>query len=305
LDNLCHTLTGAAFAEAGLKNRTRFGSVALMIAANLPDIDVLAFVTDTPSVALRRGWTHGVLAQALLPIVLTGTFVLFDRWRPPRSPGARWISPSAILVLSYVGVLSHVGMDWLNTYGVRLLMPFSGKWFYGDAVFIVDPLLWITLAAGIFFARRVGRIAPAAAALIVAGAYSAAMTGSAMSARQRVADAWIAANGRAPAALMVGPVPINPFRKNVIVDVGEYYERGRFDWLSVQLHRDPERVPKNDRHPAAILAVAQDPDFRALLVWSRFPRYEIVPLAEGTRVTLSDMRFGPGLFNVTTIVAVP
>jgi hypothetical protein len=36
MDNLCHTLTGAALAEAGLKHRTRFASAALMIAANLP-----------------------------------------------------------------------------------------------------------------------------------------------------------------------------------------------------------------------------------------------------------------------------
>ena len=46
MDNLCHTLTGAAFAEAGLKRQTRFGSAALMIAANLPDVDVLAFFSD-------------------------------------------------------------------------------------------------------------------------------------------------------------------------------------------------------------------------------------------------------------------
>ncbi len=31
-------------------------------------------------------------------------------------------------------------MDWLNSYGVRLLMPFSNRWFYGDALYIVDPV---------------------------------------------------------------------------------------------------------------------------------------------------------------------
>src|SRR5918994_5119979 len=101
MDNLCHTLTGSAFAEAGLKNRTRFGSAALMIAANLPDIDILAFLGDTPTVAVRRGWTHGVLAQALLPVLLTGAFVAIDRYRPARdgTPPAR---AGALLALSYV-----------------------------------------------------------------------------------------------------------------------------------------------------------------------------------------------------------
>ena len=67
MDNLCHTLIGAALGDAGLKRRTRFGSATLMIASNLPDLDVLVFATGTPSVAFRRGWTHGILADALLP----------------------------------------------------------------------------------------------------------------------------------------------------------------------------------------------------------------------------------------------
>src|SRR5688572_18650917 len=118
MDNLCHTLTGAAFGEAGLKQRTRFGNATLMIAANLPDVDVLALVSSTPAVALRRGWTHGVVAQALLPIALTAAVLVVARMRPARhhQPPVRagWL-----LLLSYVGVLSHVGLDLLNNYGIR------------------------------------------------------------------------------------------------------------------------------------------------------------------------------------------
>ena len=40
-------------------------------------------------------------------------------------------------------------MDWLNSYGVRLLMPFSDRWFYGDALYIVDPLLYLLFGAAI------------------------------------------------------------------------------------------------------------------------------------------------------------
>jgi inner membrane protein len=149
LDNLCHTLAGAALAEAGLKQRTRFGSAALMIAANLPDIDVLAIVSDTPAVALRRGWTHGVLAQALLPVLLTAALIAVGKRRNALSSGPP-IRPWMLLLLSVAGVISHVAMDWLNNYGVRLLMPVSDRWFYGDAVFIVDPWLWGILASSTF-----------------------------------------------------------------------------------------------------------------------------------------------------------
>ena len=48
MDNVCHTLVGAAMAEAGLKRHSAYASATLMIAANIPDLDVLVFVTDTP-----------------------------------------------------------------------------------------------------------------------------------------------------------------------------------------------------------------------------------------------------------------
>src|SRR5918993_969954 len=80
LDNLCHTLVGAALGEAGLKRRTRFGNATLMIAANLPDLDVLVFFTDTAAISFRRGWTHGLLAQALLPVALAVVVWLAGKW---------------------------------------------------------------------------------------------------------------------------------------------------------------------------------------------------------------------------------
>ena len=156
MDNLCHTLVGAAFGEAGLKRQTRFGNATLMIAANLPDLDVLVFATDVPSVAFRRGWTHGTLAQALLPVVLTAVMLGAARVMRPRDDEPP-VRARGLLLLSYVGVLSHVGLDLLNSYGVRLLMPFSNRWLFGDALFIIDPWLWITLGIGIWLTRS-GRI---------------------------------------------------------------------------------------------------------------------------------------------------
>jgi inner membrane protein len=309
MDNLCHTLTGAAFAEAGLKTHTRFGTAALVIAANLPDVDVFAFLASTPPVALRRGWTHGVLAQALLPLILTGLFVLIDKLRSSDRPkkqtdrpvAAHAVNPGALLMLCYAGVLSHVAMDWLNNYGVRLLMPFSHRWFYGDAVFIVDPWLWLTLGAGVLLARWRRSPRSARVAVGIATAYVVVMVVSARAARADVAAAWTAANGGPPTKLMVGPVPINPLRKTIIVDGGDYYQRGTFAWLPRRLEFNPDRVLKRSELPAVRVA-QREPRFRALLIWSRFPYYQVEQVEDGTRVTLADMRFGQGLFTATTTV---
>jgi inner membrane protein len=288
VDNLCHTLVGAAFGEAGPR-RTRFGSATLMIAANLPDLDVLAFVTNVPSVAFRRGWTHGTIAQALLPMALTAAMYGVSRIFPARGD-PNPIRLRSLLLLSYVGVLSHVTLDLLNTYGVRLLLPFDHRWFYGDAVFIIDPWLWLALGAGVWLARR--REAPDAArrALVVAAIYIAAMCVSARLARDVVLEEWRTARGAEPRSLMVGPSPITPFRRQVIVDAGTHYETGTFDWFPAQVSFDSGRVPKNDSDPR-VAEAREASNIRSFLVWSRFPFWTLEAVPGGTRVTVGDMRF--------------
>ena len=321
MDNFCHTLVGAALGEAGLKRRTRFGNATLMIASNLPDLDVLAFATNTPTVALRRGWTHGVLAQALLPILLTAVVLAVARRGPSTSRGT---SPSTslgtspgppirareLLLLSYIGVILHVLMDLLNNYGVRLLMPFDRRWFYGDVLFILDPWLWLVLGAGIWIARRAHSPKVARRSLLVASAYVLAMIISARAARGEIVDRWQQVDGRAPQALMVGPGPVTPLRRDVIIDAGRYYETGTFTWWPRRVRFDQVTVPKNDDDPRVAIARTA-PNIRAFLVWSRFPFWTLEPVPGGTRVTVGDMRFagGAGLarrnFTQSTVIADP
>jgi inner membrane protein len=303
MDNLCHTLVGVACSEAGLKRQSRLATTTLAIAANLPDIDVLAFFSSSPAVAIRRGWTHGVLAQALLPIVFAGVMLFVARRRPPR-PGEQPSRASGLILLAYVGVLSHVALDFLNTYGVRLLMPFESRWFYGDAVFIIDPGLWVVLGSGVWLARRHHSATPARGALAFAAAYVLVMLLAADAARGLVASAWQSVRGQQPRALMVGPVPVTPFERAVIVDAGDHYETGTFTWLPTRVTFNPTVVPKNDQAPA-VIAAREDPIVKGFLVWSRFPYWTIQPEPDGTRVTVRDMRFGGplrGRFAVTAIV---
>ena len=304
MDNVCHTLVGAAFGEAGLNRRTRFGRAALMLSANLPDVDVLVFATDTPSVAFRRGWTHGIGAQLLLPLILTAVLLLLGRVARARpAEGDPPIHGGWLLLLSYVGVCSHVFLDYLNTYGVRLATPFSWHWFYGDAVFILDPWLWLVLGAGLWLARRQRMPLPARAALVCAACYVVAMLVSARVARGVVENIWKDTRGTVPRAMMVGPVPLRPFTREVIVDAGDHYEQGTFAWWPASVTFDPMQVPKNSERPEVAVA-RQAPTVRAFLVWSRFPFWTLRPGPDGTRVTVSDMRFvgGGRVFAASTVV---
>lgn len=301
MDNICHTLTGAALGAAGLRQRTRFGAATLVIAANLPDVDVLVFVTDMPSVAFRRGWTHGSVAQALLPIALTAAMVAAARLRPApaASPPLRvgWV-----LLLAYVGVLSHVALDLLNPYGIRLFAPFDWRWLYGDVLFIMDPWLWLIAGGGLWLARR-GGPAPARHGLALAVVYILSMTMNARIARALVLEEWRRTRGGEPTSLMVGPMPVTPFRRQIIVDTGLGYETGTFQWLPTRITFDPTVVPKHDTD-SRVARAREAPRIRGFLVWSRFPFWTLEPVPEGTRVTVGDMRFAgqPARFAAFTVV---
>src|SRR5687768_2817026 len=306
MDNFCHTLAGAAFGEAGLKRRTRFGTPTLMIAANLPDLDVMSFVTDTNPISFRRGWTHGVVAQLLLPVIFAGVMFAIGRMRPRQGAGpplhAGWL-----LLLSYIGVYSHVFLDFLNNYGVRLLAPFDWRWFYGDALFIADVWLWIALGAGIWLSRRQRRVTPARGSLVFAGCYIAAMLASAQAARGVVLEAWPEIRSIEPRAVMVGPAPLTPFTRVVIVDEGNRYQTGIFRWWPQEIALDGESIPKNADDGRVPIAKAHSEDVRQFLVWARFPFWTFEPDNSGSRVNVMDVRFmGPArrmTFVASTTVA--
>lgn len=234
-----------------------------------------------------------MLAQVLLPVALAGVVALAGRGR-----GARF---APLLLLAYAGVLTHVALDWLNPYGIRLLMPFSGRWFYGDSVFIIDFWLWLMLGASVWLSWTRDQLRPARIALTLAIIYIAAMVASARAARSIVLEQWRAEGGGVPEAMMVGPMPITPFHRQIIVDAGDHYRTGTFSWFSRRAVFDPKVVPTRERDPSAERA-RQDPRVRAILVWARFPYYVIEPVDGGTRVLLRDLRFGATVGAVSVVL---
>jgi inner membrane protein len=161
MDPVAHTFTGMALAAAGLRRATPLAAAALIAGANVPDIDVFSglFGGYAP-IAFRRGWTHGVLALALWPCVLTGLLLAWDRHvRRRRDPTAAPARVGPLLAVAAVGVVTHPALDWLNNYGLRWLMPFEGRWFYGDAVFIIDPWLWLLLGGAALLTFSTTRLA--------------------------------------------------------------------------------------------------------------------------------------------------
>src|SRR5688500_7609785 len=158
MDNFTHSLAGWALGQTGLKAKSRKGLAALILGANMPDIDVFFGWAQWAPLAVHRGFTHGLVGGVLvLPPFLAGLLWLLDRWQVGR--GTRFSSGLPmhfgwLLALSYIGTISHPLLDLQNTYAVQLLSPLSDSWFHNDALFIIDVWLWIALAIGIGLSRR-------------------------------------------------------------------------------------------------------------------------------------------------------
>ncbi len=143
-------------AEAPSLARFRRAAVVLGIAAaEFPDADL---VYSGPMVAMgklgyllhHRGHTHTMVWAVVSAVALWW----ITRWWWQRGLKGREradassaivsrVGSRALLMLALVGTLSHLALDFTNSYGVHPFWPFDNRWFYGDAVFIVEPWLMV------------------------------------------------------------------------------------------------------------------------------------------------------------------
>jgi len=326
VDNLCHSLVGAALSAAGLRRRTALATATMVIGANLPDVDALVYLVgdNADGLALRRGWTHGILAMVVLPLILAVVMFGVGRWQSRRR--ARSNRPEhrialrfgGLLLVSAISIWSHPLFDLLNTYGVRLLMPFSSRWFYGDTLFIVDPWVWSALAAGavvsLVRARRVpvgaesatvmARVhRPARFALIGVGAYIAVMAITSGVGRVLVERQAIAA-GRAPSArVMVAPEPLTPVVRSVVRDLGMSYETGTLKWFPPRYEARGPLIPTlRDTAMGSIAAATSTDAGQKFLVWARFPFRDVTVSGDSLAIRLDDVRYAsPGRSSFASV----
>src|SRR5687768_17156107 len=109
MDNVTHTLAGLLLAESAVRLRARaagaepsarwrtVASLSSMVAANLPDADLLYTGVGGDRLAYmlhHRGHTHTILLAIVGGILAWGIASLLWRWRAraaPRADDARWL----------------------------------------------------------------------------------------------------------------------------------------------------------------------------------------------------------------------
>ena len=177
MDNLTHSLIGALWGEAAARlipavkstlppNTRRNLFVTLMVVgSNLPDLDILytSFTDGKLGYLLHhRGHTHTVIGAVVAAILLLAVALAWLHWRkvPASREDTLWLALCALFA-----PLLHIAMDAANSYGVHPFWPFDNDWFYGDSIFIVEPLFWATAAPLVFVLQS--RMARTVVALIL------------------------------------------------------------------------------------------------------------------------------------------
>ena len=298
MDNITHSLTGLALSRSGLNRLLPHASLLLILSANIPDIDIVA----APFGALayleaHRGYTHCLLG---LPFMAAFSVIVTAALTREKLPWLRaWL-------LACLGVASHLLLDWTNSYGVRLLLPFSSSWFSLDLNSLTDGIfLTALILAAIWphFSRLVGteigeRRAPKGkgSAIAVLCLFLVLDFGRLL-AHERILMQLTSRlyDGEVATSVAALPASINPLHWNGIVETSNSYREIEFDPLH---NSEPQAGPilyKRPFDPPAE-AARSTPPFRYMQYFARFPIWsaEPVTLPKGwaTRVDLTDLRFG-------------
>ena len=292
-------MAGWALGQAGLKQKTRKGLAALILAANMPDIDVFFGNAPWDPLAIHRGFTHGLVGGVLvMPPILAGLLWLLDRWQVKR--GAVFKSGLPIhfgwlLALCYLGALTHPLLDLQTTYSVQLLSTFSNRWFHSDSLFIIDLVLWVVLAGSLIISgrreakgrewRRMPQAAIAFALIYIAANLAVSQTAEAKVRR------W--AGGRPADAIFTSPPPALFWQRGLVWREVDCYRRGTYDPFR-GFGQVSDCSPTYMDLPVVRQAIAADPSMRKFLKWSILPQADVVREPCQVRVAIGDARYGQG-----------
>jgi len=290
VDNLTHSLVAAVMGRMGLKRMSPRAMPAMIIAANLPDIDsFVAGAIGCEPIAEHRGFTHGPLGIVLMALLAVAIMLGWERLRPGKEGPIRL---GGLFVAAYLAALSHPLLDLMNTYGTRVLDPFSNRWFYADTLFIMDPWIWIALILGLELSWRAERLGrdwrrPAAWAFTAMLLYIG--LNGAISARAVALTRPLVERVAEPRMIVAGEIPLTFWKRKMIWRgdaIGGSGTYNPLDGLNAA-RLDPRIVPLNMDDPRLADAAKRNKHVRAFLYWSRMPLVHI----EDGHAYLTDQRF--------------
>src|SRR6266852_7498431 len=168
MDTITHGIAGALIAKAAFRgqdmlggkpvNRGRIITWSLMLGAIFPDSDVLReFFSHNNLLILtwHRSITHSLVCLPIFAVALAALTHWFVRWR-------KWDAPSfgALVGIYGVGILSHILLDLVTSFGTMVWSPVKWSRPAWDLIFIIDftlsAILLVPQIVAWVYAKREG-----------------------------------------------------------------------------------------------------------------------------------------------------
>jgi membrane-bound metal-dependent hydrolase YbcI (DUF457 family) len=146
MDTITHGIAGALIGKAVFRgedlfastpmNRGRIITWSLMLGAIFPDSDILRdwFSSDPLLIVTwHRSITHSLVCMPFFALALAALTRWFARWR-------KWDAPSfaALTGIYAIGILSHIFLDLVTTFGTMIWSPLTWSRPAWDLIFIID-----------------------------------------------------------------------------------------------------------------------------------------------------------------------
>lgn len=309
LEPVTHFLTGACLGRSWFNRKTALATATMTLAAEAPDLDIFALSKGRVFYfAHHRGFTHSFVGLILVSAAVVGFMYLIWRLRgrkvkDPNLP-PRW---GLLFLFAYIAGLSHLLLDFTNSYGIRPFWPFSEHWYSWDIVDIFEPTLFILLLGGLILpalfrlvneeigAKRKGPYGRTAAILALAGVvlvwavrdYEHRRAVNAMEARlYRDADA---------VRVSAFPYEWDPFRWYGVVETQNFFATMHVDSSTPEVDPDARmRIYSKRPETPATLAAKKSYLGRVYLDWAQYPIVRSEPLEppqQGYVVHFEDLRY--------------
>jgi inner membrane protein len=277
--NTTHTFVGLAVARTGLDKWVPRAAITAVIAANLPDIDIVYDLAGVPSyIEHHRGITHSFVGIPLLSLALAGGMYIFTRnfWRT--------------FVLALIVMGTHPALDYSNPYGLRPFLPFNGTWYYGDTLFIIDPVIDLILLLGIVIGGFFKRAKPAMAyvSMIIALVYVGLRINARNTAEHDLADYTAKIADYQSSAVLPRFVDLQMW--DGIIRTADCLVKVKIDTEARTVTEVARMVAKTE-NTQVIDKAATTRAARAVFGFARFPVTRVQLTQTGYRVTFLDFRF--------------
>jgi inner membrane protein len=312
MEIITHLLLSIVIGRAGLNRLSRLAMPMLIASGLAADLDWLSAIGGPRAfLVAHRAASHSIIVAAMIAFLVALIFTLAGK-RQTATP----VRFSRAFLICGIGAALHLLLDVTNMYGVKLLWPFSDKWFALDIMSAFDLVLLAALAAGILLpilfrlvSEEIGerpKSRGAAVGAILALSLVVVYVGSRYVLHDRAVTMLTSRlyRGAVPLAVDAFPDSPSPFRwaglvvtENAILRLDVPVVFGTFDPFSAKPFYKPDASAALDA--ARLTLTAQ-----LFLGFARFPRATIRQSDSGFHVEITDLRFELGTPPGRSITAV-